>query len=210
MQQPRPDRLPNILATVTTVLFYFVLAGAALVLLATPILKAAGAENQWYWGLPVSAVATDTETRVATRWEGTVLRVEDMRGSLRLPLDALPWWLFTLLWLHVAVMAGLVLAFLHHLRQLFRRVRDGTPFDAANAVRLRWLGLLLLALATLNTVAGAAVSLAVRGAVADGNFRVPASLKVDMTMVFVAFVLLALAAIFRRGAELEDERALVI
>jgi hypothetical protein len=127
-----------------------------------------------------------------------------------LPLGPLPWSLFALLWLHVAVIAGLVLAMLHHLRQLFRRVRGGAPFDATNAMRLRWLGWLLLALATLNTVAGAAVSLAVRGAVTDGSVGIPASLEVDMTMVFVALVLLALAEIFRRGAELEDERALVI
>ena len=211
MHHPRRDQLPNILATVTTVLFYLTIAGSALVLVGLPIIKLAGAENQqWSWGIPVSAVAAEGETSVATRWEGTVLRVEDIRGSLRLPLGPLPWSLFALLWLHGAVIAGLMLAILHHLRQLFRSVREEAPFDAANAVRLRWLGWLLLALATINTVAGAAVSFAVRGAVAGGGVRVPASLKVDMTMVFVALVLLALAEIFRRGAELEDERALVI
>ncbi len=211
MHQPRSDQLPNILATVTTVLFYLAVAGAAFVLVVIPIMKVAGAENQeWYWGIPVSAVARETEASVATSWDGTVLRIDDIRGSLRLPLGPLPWSLFVLLWLHVAVIAGLVLAMLHQLRQLFRSVREGTPFDATNAVRLRWLGLLLLALAILNTVAGAAISLAVRGAVADGSVRVPASLNVDMTMVFVALVLLALAEIFRRGAELEHESALVI
>lgn len=211
MQQQRPDLLPNILTSVTSVLFYFALAGAAFALVGLPIMKVVGAENQeWSWGIPVTAIAAEGETRVATRWNGTVLRIDDIRGSLRLPLGSLPWSLFALLWLQVAVMAGLVLAVLHHLRQLFRRVRAGTPFDAANAVRLRWLGLLLLALATTKAVAEAAISLAMRGAVVDGSVRVPASLKVDMTMVFVALVLLALSAIFRRGAELEDERALVI
>ena len=206
-----PDPLAKFLTTATTFLFYSGLIGAALVLIAMPAMKFAGAENQeWYWGIPVSAVASYPETRVATRWEGTVLRVEDVQGTLRLPLGPLPWTLFALLWLYQAVMAGLGLAFLHQLRLLFRRVRDGTPFDSENAVRLRWLGLVLLALATVKAIAGAVVSLAVRRSVAEGNLRVPASLDVDMTMVFVALVLLAFAEIFRRGAELEDERALVI
>jgi hypothetical protein len=51
--------------------------------------------------------------------------------------------LFVLLWTHTAAALGLMLLFLHYLRRIFQRVRDGAPFDAANAVRLRWLGMLL-------------------------------------------------------------------
>jgi hypothetical protein len=100
--------------------------------------------------------------------------------------------------------------FLHHLRRIFQRVRDGIPFDAENAMRLRRLGIVLLALALLNGVAELVVALAVRGNLSDGNVIVPATLPIDMSLVFVALVLIALAAIFRRGAELEDEQSLVV
>jgi hypothetical protein len=39
---------------------------------------------------------------------------------------------------------------------------------------------------------------------------VPSGLHVDMTLVPVALVLMALAEVFRRGTELQDEQSLVV
>jgi hypothetical protein len=36
-----------------------------------------------------------------------------------------------------------------HLRELFRRVRAGAPFDERNATTLHWLGLLLILIETM-------------------------------------------------------------
>jgi hypothetical protein len=211
MQEYRPDRVVGVLTTLITVAFYGLLSVGGLVLIATLALKLfAAGDREWEWGLPVPVVVQEAEVTVQSPWGAGSLEVEDARGSLRLPIAILPWWLFALLWTHAATAGGLMVLFLHHLRRIFQRVRDGIPFDAENAMRLRRLGMVLLALALLNGVAELVVALAVGGNLSDGSISVPAALPIDMSLVFVALVLIALAAIFRRGAELEDEQSLVV
>ena len=97
------------------------------------------------------------------------------------------------------IIFALVLLFLHHLRALFRRVREGTPFDAANAARMRWLGVSLLALYVFF-----------------GGFEfwmsawVTRALHINWFGVFTALVLVGLAEVFRRGTALEEEQSLVV
>jgi hypothetical protein len=62
-----------------------------------------------------------------------------------------------------AMVSALSLLFLHQLRGIFRRVRDGDPFDAGNTLRLRRLGWLLGAFAVVKGVADLATSASVRG-----------------------------------------------
>jgi hypothetical protein len=89
-------------------------------------------------------------------------------------------------------------------------VRDGAPFDVQNAVRLRWVGLLLIALSLLNGVAELVTSMVVRQGLAGGSVAVAGGLRIEAPFLLVALVLLALAEIFRRGAELEHEQSLVV
>lgn len=211
MPANHPDRVLRILSTATAIAFYGLLGGAALVLIGAPALKLAAVDDpDWYWGMAVPVVVTDTDATVVDAWGNARLEIEDARGSLRLPIASIPWWLFALLWTHAAAAAGLLLLCLHLLRRIFRSVRDGAPFGVGNALRLRWLGVLLLALALLNGLAGFAASLAVRHGLAGGGIRVPVALPIDGRLVLMALVVMALAEVFRRGAELEDEQALVI
>jgi hypothetical protein len=122
----------------------------------------------------------------------------------------MPWTLFVGLWTYMAIAIALMLSFLHHLRRLLHRTRDGAPFDPDNAGRLRLLGLLALALALLQGAAELFTSLAVNEGLTDGGIRVPAGIHVDGPLVLFALVLLTLAEVFRRGAELEHEQSLVV
>ena len=211
MQKYRPDRVVGLLTTLSTVAFYGLLSVGVLVLIATPALKLfAAGDRDWEWGLPVPVIVQEAEVTMQSPWGAGRLEIEDARGSIRLPIAILPWWLFALLWAHAAAAGGLLVLCLHHLRRIFQRVRDGTPFDAANAIRLHRLGMVLLMLALLDGAAKLVVALAVRGNLSGGNVIVPATLSIDMSLVFVALVLIALAEIFRRGAELEDEQSLVV
>jgi hypothetical protein len=96
------------------------------------------------------------------------------------------------------------------LRRIFQRVRDGEPFDAQNALRMRWLGLLFLGLTLFNSLAELVTSLAVRRGVVSSTIRVAGSPHLDLGNIFIALVVVALAEVFRRGAELEREQSLVI
>jgi hypothetical protein len=206
----RPDRVTKTLTTLVSIAYFGVMAGAALVLSAALVVRLfAGDDPNWTWGLRVPAV-TGTPTTVVTSWGPAELEMKRVRGTLRLPIGMLPWRFVAVLWLHAAAAFALMLLGLYHLRRLFQRVRDGAPFDAENAQRLRWLGMALLGLALLNGVAELVTSLFVRRGLSATNVTIPVSAPIDMPLVFVAFVLLALARIFRHGTDLEDDQSLVV
>jgi hypothetical protein len=50
----------------------------------------------------------------------------------------------------------------------------------------------------------------VRRGLINGGITVPAALHIDGRIVFGALVLIVLAEVFRRGAELEAEQSLVV
>jgi hypothetical protein len=212
MQAYRPDRVVRALTALVSVAYFVAAAGAAVVLVAAPLarLMAARGDAHWVWALPLPASPLDAEATVRTSWGAARLVAGEVRGDLLLPIVMLPWWLVAVLWTYAAVALGLGVLSLHELRRIFQRVRDGAPFDADNASRVRRLGVLLLALALLDGVAGLVTSLAVRGELVSGGLAVATGLRVNVPLVVVALVLVALAEIFRRGAELETEQALVV
>jgi hypothetical protein len=211
MEAYRPDRVVRVLTALVSIAYFVACAGTAIALVAVPAVKLlAGGHPEWEFGLKVPATARDAEAIVPTGWGDARLVVKHARADLQLPIAMLPWWLVAVLWTHAAVALGLVVLSLHHLRRIFQRVRDGAPFDADNALRMRWLGLLLLALALFDGVSQFVTALALRGGVASPCIAVARGLRVDAPLVFVALALVALAEIFRRGAELETEQSLVI
>jgi hypothetical protein len=211
MQEYRATRSVRILTTLVNIAYVGFWVGATIVLIATPAIKLLAPEsNDWDFGLPVQAELRDADAAIETRWGGAQLEIEDVRGSLRLPIPAMPWSLFGVLWTYTAIAAALILLFVYHLRRILHRARDGAPFDPDNAGRLRLLGLLALALALLQGAAEFLTGLAVNEGLTDGGIRVPAGIHVDGPLVLFALVLLTLAEIFRRGAELEHEQSLVV
>jgi hypothetical protein len=210
MQPHRPDPIVRALTGIVSFAFYFVLAGGALLLAGSVAAKAfAGADPNWTWSLPLPAAETHSPTAVMTRWGPAQLEVLDERTTLRLPIGILPGWLFAVLWAYVAAAGALVLLALHHLRRILQRVRDGAPFDASNARRLRFLGLSLLAL-SLNGIAERMIAMAVSVQVPALTSVRPITLPVDGSLVFVALLLVALARIFHRGSDLEHDQSLVV
>lgn len=211
MRAYRPDRVVRVLTAIVSIAYFGLSVLAAVLLIGLPAVKLlAGDSPEWVIGLAVPAVTLDSDATVLTRWGNARLEVENVRGSLKLPVSIIPWWLFAMLWVYVAAAIALTLTFLHHLRRIFQRVRGGVPFDAANALRLRWLGLLLLAIAVLNGVAESVAALAVRGSLIAEGVKVPLGISVDGWVLLFALLLLALAEIFRRGAELEEEQSLTV
>ena len=212
MRNSHPDRVVRTLTALASVAYFGMWAGAALVLIALPMLKAfGGAGSGFHYGLELPVTAPTVQTMVETAWGPAPLTLDDVRGKLELPISTMPWSLLALLWCYAAIFGALMLLLLHNLRCIFQRVRDGAAFDAKNVMRLRTLGTLLLAIAGLNAVAELATSIAVRRGLAAGStLTVPTGFHVDLTFVPVALVLMALAEVFRRGAALEHEQSLVI
>lgn len=212
MRQLRPDRVVRILTAIASLAYFVLLVVAPILLIAIPAARMLGeAGTNFHYGLELPVTAPNLEATIQTVWGPAPLKVGNMRAELRLPLSLLPWPLVAVLWAYAAAGCGLMLLFLHHLRRIFQRVRDGAAFDTQNALRMRALSVLLLALTLLNAVAEVATSIAVRRGLTTGSsLAVPPGLHIDLRLVFVALILLALAEVFRRGAELEDEQSLVI
>ena len=112
-----------------------------------------------------------------------------------------------MLWTYIAAVAHAAGA--PPFARILQRVRDGAPFDASNARRLRWLGLSLLGL-SLNGLAERAIAMAVSVDLPAMTSVRPLSLPVDGSLLFAALLLVALARIFHRGSDLEHEQSLVV
>ena len=211
MQAYRPDRVTRLLTGLVSIACFGLLVLGVIVVIGLPVVKlVAGEDSDWTIGLPVPVVLVDSDATVLTQWGNARLEAEALRGTVRLPVSILPWWLFAVLWTYVTAAIGLTLLFLNHLRRIFQRVRSGAPFDVANVLRLRWLGLIALGLAMLNGVSELVTTLAVRDGVSSERLAVAPGVAVNGWLVFFGLVLLALAEIFRRGAVLEEEQSLIV
>jgi hypothetical protein len=211
MRAYQPEPVVSGLTTVLSFVYYSTVGIAALLLIGLVAFRLFATDSpEWVWGLEVPASLSEHDATVRTSWGAARIEVEDVRAHLRMPITMLPWWLFALLWTHLAVVSALSVLFLHQLRSIFRRVRDGDPFDAGNAVRLQRLGWLLGAFAIVKGLAEVATSAAVRDGLASDSITVPLELYIDLRLIFIAFVLGALGEIFRRGTELETEQSLVV
>jgi hypothetical protein len=211
MQPYRADRVVRVLTAIVSVAYFTVWFAAVVVLVWLPAARAlARGGGNWTVGLPAPVALRDAETTVQTSWGAARLVVEEARGELELPIEMIPWGSFALLWVALVVGLGLMLLSLYHLRRIFQRVREGAPFDAQNALRMRTLGLLVLTLAVYEGVIDLVSAFVVQRGVAAGEMTVPAGVHIDALSVFMALALVALAEVFRRGAELEDEQSLVV
>jgi hypothetical protein len=208
----RPDRVVRVLTGMASAAYFAFWIGAPLVLIGIPATKLfGGPDTNVHYGLELPVIVPNLETMVQTGWGPAPLKLDDVRADLQLPIPMLPWTVVAVLWTHAAVSFALMLVLLNNLRRIFQRVRDGAAFDAHNALRLRTLSVVLLALAIVQAVAEVATSMAVRSGLAAGSsVAVAGGLRIHMPLLLPALVLLALAEVFRRGAELQDEQSLVI
>ena len=208
----RPDRVVRLLTGIASVAYFGCWVGAPLVLIGLPAAKLfGGADTNIHSSLELPVTVQNLEPTVQTAWGPAPLKLDEVRAALKLPIPMLPWPVLAVLWSYAAAAFALMLVFLNNLRRIFQRVRDGAPFDAHNAMRLRTLSLVLIALAVLNAVAEVATSMAVRSGLAAGSsVAVPEGLHIKMPLLLPALVLMALAEVFRHGAELEDEQSLVV
>ena len=197
---------------------YFVLWTAALLLLVVlPVLHfvvdagSVSTDMSFETRLPVTLSGPDV--RLTSSWDAgrTALELKEGRAQLAVPWSVLPRWYWLASLIGSAIGIGLVLGFVHHLRRIFQRACDGAPFDADNAGRLRWMGVLLLGYHLFANAHTYWLSTAIRQTLdASGSITLGSRFEIEQTIVLIALMLIALAEIFRRGAVLEDEQSLLV
>lgn len=207
----RPDRVVRLLYMLVSIACFLLWITAILVLVVAPAARLLTRDQPgWTWTMGLPAVVHGSDASVVTSWGAARFVVDRVRGDLVLPVSLMPWWLLVLVWTHALIGVGLLLLIFHHLRRIVRRVRDGMPFDVQNAIWMRRIGLLFLGLTLFNGLARLATAMAVRKDVVSSTIKVGGGVDLDLGNICIAVVVIALAEVFRRGAELEHEQSLVI
>jgi hypothetical protein len=213
METYRPSAVVRTLATLLSALYVFgwVLCGVLVALFAGAELFVSPEQRQDFEiSIPVALELPDLALQSAWNGRTGILGVDNVRASMKVPLALAPLSFRMVGYAVGAIGCGLVIAFLYHLRAIFRRARDGRPFDPANVSHLRWLGLLLIATQLLVGLVGRWQLATVAATIQTNPTPVGRADIVDGTTVVAVLVLFALAEIFKRGAALEDEQALVV
>jgi hypothetical protein len=212
----RPTRVVRMLARLFAAFYVlgWIIAG---VLLVAVLMGEAGGSG-FTLSLPVTVDLRDSRLQSAWTGQAGAISLQEADATLRVPFTVAPASFRVAMYVTMVAALAIKMLFLYHLRELFRRVRDGAPFDPGNAARLRWLGGLIVAGHLLYIIAGGWLGRIVLSSLTDASIALRPSLWLDERLLFsfneglivLAAVLFALAEIFNRGAELEDEQSLVV
>jgi hypothetical protein len=113
-----------------------------------------------------------------------------------------------------ALLAALGLAIglwvLVQLRAVFRTLRDGRPFVAANAMRIRWIGYAVILGEIVESLVLFAGNAYARTHFAADALRFDAWPSIDVFPIIHGLIILVIAEVFRAGAHLADDQSLTI
>lgn len=153
---------------------------------------------------PVLAVETDLES-------------EDEISSLRLVKGTAELRFLTSSWtIHMISNSGLILlllvavAIIQLIRLLLSDVLAGTPFTLANGRRLRWIGWLTVSSGLVFPILNFLVARWMLAQLPAQEPPLSATLQFGDDWILAGLFILLLSAIFRHGAELEEERSLTV
>lgn len=116
------------------------------------------------------------------------------------------------------MMAGILIVFMmilllsyftiDRLKKIVASVRDGDPFIRINGVRLRGMGIAILAIQILTVALGAVagIALSLLGEMKDGKEdSLHMDFSISLSGILLVLLLIILARVFDRGAEMRDE-----
>lgn len=220
MQDYRPGGAVRMLSVILSVACAAGWILTALIAVVLTMAEAAGSRltlEKFVIGVP--ATIQSSEFRWPSVWDGATgsVALGKTQGSLEVPLTLAPASFRAITYAALFALCGIGLRFLHDLRGIFRSARDGVPFDSRNTMRLRRMGVLLIAGHILAKGLGAwqaATVLHTLRASVQLGLPVPlderALFALDEWVLLAGLLLVALGEIFKRGTDLEDEQSLVV
>ncbi|MGI8571897.1 MAG: DUF2975 domain-containing protein [Solirubrobacteraceae bacterium] len=180
-----------------------VIGAALLVVVATHATGGGALTLPFYFKLPSSAYHISS-----AQLGGAAAKVGVSNGQLAF---ARPRVLFVLVAAVIlALAAGGWLFILHQLRRLLATIRSGETFAHQNALRLRRIGLAVIAFEVAHSFAVWSGGLYLEHALAARGLRPRSHFGVDVAVLLLGVLLLALASAFRVGSEIAREQALTV
>ena len=228
-----PGHIVTFLAFVVSVSWYFVAAGLAVTACLVAVSPFIGLTNMRLT-IPVSFSVDPAIIRVtpslpaADQGSGQTIRLGSdgfafevgrerdsrrepqirVRGSLRFPTQSRGLF-FGAAILLVAVLSA-ILWVLGQLRAVFRTLRDGQPFVAANSTRIRQIAFaVILGEAARSALVFATNYYASTHFAAEG-LRFDARPDFNIPAIFYGLIILVIAEVFRTGSRLDEEQSLTV
>ena len=99
---------------------------------------------------------------------------------------------------------------LHLLRRLMRTVAEGAPFQIANVKRIRAIGWMVVGFEILFGIAAFLLELSISDQVIARGITLNADFSVNASVVMLGLVIVALAEVFRYGADLQVDSDLTV
>ncbi|UCD37073.1 MAG: DUF2975 domain-containing protein [Fidelibacterota bacterium] len=146
------------------------------------------------------------------RWPGeTDLEVSIHRATAELETTGrLPFSVQLLNYSMYLVAIFLNLLILYQLRRVFASLRTGNPFRRENGTRIRWIGAAVVALGLFKAAFGIVSDPLVISRLEVAGIELRSGISLEGEYIFVGFLILVLAEIFRIGAEMKEEQELTI
>ena len=119
-------------------------------------------------------------------------------------------WFYQLNLMVAALGIVIIMWVLYQLRAVFATLRAGTPFVGANAIRIRWIGIAIIAGEVLKSlVVGLEHYYVMTHFAADGlNFGT--SFEIQGVTIIVGFTVIVISEVFRMGTRLEEDQSLTV
>ena len=163
--------------------------------------------NNWTLTIPVSVAVG--EGRIAAPSLGIERAdIQDLRGSLRFPLQRGRIFIANSLLLILAIGVGLWLT--TELQRVLRTVRDGKPFAPSNATRMRRIAWIVIVGEFVRaTIVYLENSFAATHFTAEG-LRFTARADLSVTAIVEGLIILVIAEVFRLGTRLDEDQSLTV
>jgi hypothetical protein len=161
--------------------------------------------------IPVSFSVETGALRLATAAASTAnadIRDAHGSGTLRFPPPSGIFLSTTALL--VALYLAIGLWVLVQLRAVFRTLRDGRPFVAANAMRIRWIGSAVIVGEVVQSLVGFGGNAYAKAHFAADALRFDAWPSIDVFAIIHGLIILVIAEVFRVGARLDEDQSLTI
>ena len=136
--------------------------------------------------------------------------IRDAHGSGTLRFPPPSGMVLTTTALLVALGLAIGLWALGQLRAVFRTLRDGRPFVAANAMRIRWIGYAVILGEVVQSLVLFGGNAYARTHFAADALRFDAWPRIDVFAIIHGLIILVIAEVFRAGARLDEDQSLTI
>ena len=158
--------------------------------------------------IPVSLAVEEDRVAAAPLLGVEAAELRDLRGSLRFPVRSGPFFFANALLLILMLIVALWGVRL--LQGLLRTVRDGHPFVAANARRVRMIGWLVIGGEVARAVIVFLENDYARRYFSVAGLQFTAHADFSVAAIIEGLIILVIAEVFRAGTRLDEEQSLTV